>query len=84
MFAKHTSDNGLVSRFLFFIFCLFGPTPTAYGGSQARGPFRAVAASLRHSRICSIHRRSWQHWFLNPLSEARDRNQDLMDATQVC
>ena len=32
-----------------FIFCLFRATPTAYGGSQARGRIRAVAASLRQS-----------------------------------
>ena len=32
------------------VFCLFfRATPTAYGGSQARGRIRAVAASLRHS-----------------------------------
>ena len=29
---------------LFFVF--LGPAPTAYGGSQARGPVRATAASL--------------------------------------
>ena len=33
----------------FFFFCPFRATPTAYGGSQARGPVGAVAASLRHS-----------------------------------
>jgi len=35
--------------YLFLSFCLFRATPTAYGGSQARGPIRAVAAGLRHS-----------------------------------
>ena len=36
----------------FFFFCLFAvfwAAPAAYGDSQARGPIRAVAASLRHS-----------------------------------
>ena len=34
----------------FFIFCLFlRAAPTAYGGSQARGGMRAVAAVLHHS-----------------------------------
>ena len=33
--------------FFFFFFCLFGAA--AYGGSQARGPIGAVAASLHHS-----------------------------------
>ena len=32
-----------------FVFCLFGTTPTAYGGSQARGPIGAVAAGLCQS-----------------------------------
>ena len=36
----------------FFFFCLFAfsrASPAAYGGSQARGLIRAVAASLCHS-----------------------------------
>ena len=33
----------------FYLFCLFGAAPLAYGGSQARGWIGAVAASLRHS-----------------------------------
>ena len=39
------------SGILFFC-CFFGhfrATPTAYGGSQARGQIGGVAASLRHS-----------------------------------
>ena len=32
-----------------FCFGLFRATPTAYGGSQARGRIRAVAAGLHHS-----------------------------------
>ena len=38
--------------FYFFVFCLSAfswATPTAYVGSQARGPIRATAAGLRHS-----------------------------------
>ena len=38
--------------FLFFFwsfFVFFRATPTAYGGAQARGPVRAVAASLCQS-----------------------------------
>ena len=46
--------------FFFFVFCLYvvvvvvsiaisWAAPTAYGGSQARGPIGAVAASLHHS-----------------------------------
>ena len=38
-------------NFFFFVFCLFRAAPVAYGGSQARGLIRAVAAGLcqRHS-----------------------------------
>uniref|UniRef100_A0A8D0V3E8 Voltage-dependent L-type calcium channel subunit alpha n=1 Tax=Sus scrofa TaxID=9823 RepID=A0A8D0V3E8_PIG len=38
--------------FFFFFFCIFAfsrATPMAYGGSQAKGLIRAVAASLHHS-----------------------------------
>jgi len=51
----------------------------AYGGSQARGPVKAVAyttatatATGDLSHICDAHHRSWQCQILNPLSEARD------------
>ena len=36
-------------KMIFFFFGLFRVTPMAEGGSQARGPKRAVAASLCHS-----------------------------------
>ena len=35
--------------FYLFIFCLFRATPTAYGGSYARGLIRTVADGLHHS-----------------------------------
>ena len=35
--------------FIFLLFCFFRTAPMAYGGSQARGPFGATAASLRLS-----------------------------------
>ena len=34
---------------LLLLLCLFRAIPVAYGGSQARGPIRAVAAGLHHS-----------------------------------
>ena len=38
-----------------FLFCLFRATPTAYGGSQARGQVKAVAAILTpQSQQCQI------------------------------
>ena len=41
--------------FSFSFFCFLGPHPVAYGGSQARGRIRAVAAGLRpsHSNVRS-------------------------------
>ena len=41
----HDKHNGRVA----FFFLLFRATPVAYGGSQARGPIGAPAASLHHS-----------------------------------
>ena len=35
--------------FFFLVFCLFRAASVPYGGSQARGPIRAIATSLCHS-----------------------------------
>ena len=56
-------------------FCLFRAAHVAYGGSQARGLIRAVAADLHHS--------SWQRWILNPLIEARDGTRKLMIPSRI-
>ena len=45
--------------FFFFVFWSFRGAPVAYGGSQARGLIRAIAAILRHSHS---HARSLTHW----------------------
>ena len=47
----------------------------AYGGSQARGLIRAVAASLHHN--------SQQCWIPNPLSETRDQTHNLIVPSQI-
>ena len=73
------------SRFLLYFF-LFKATPVAYGSSQARGRMElqlqvyTTAAAIKDLNCiydlgCSL----WQHWILNPLSEARDRICILMD-----
>ena len=44
--------TGFFCSFFFcfvLFFCYFRASPTAYGGSQARGLIRDIAASLRHS-----------------------------------
>ena len=61
----------------------------AYGGSQARGRIRAVAADYTTatemtdpSRIC-LHHSSWQRPILNPLNKARDQTRNLMGTSGV-
>ena len=45
-----SSSNSSSASFSFlFFFGFFRATPTAYGGSQARGRIGAVAAGLHHS-----------------------------------
>ena len=75
--------------FVLFVF-VFRAAPTAYGGSQARGPIRAVAAACATatampdpSRVCHLCYRSWQLGILNPVSKARDQTCVLMDARQI-
>ena len=72
----------------FLSFCLFRAEPTAYGGSQARGPIGAVATGLHQSYSNSgsqpqLHHSSWQRWILDPLSKARDRTRNLMVPSQI-
>ena len=61
----------------------------AYGGSQASGLIRAIAADLHYSHsnnlshICDPHHRSWQPRILNPLSEARDQTCNLTIPSQI-
>ena len=59
----------------------FRAAPVAYGGSQARGPIRAAAASLAYttgtatpdpSRVCNLYHSSKQCQILNPQRGARD------------
>ena len=46
--ASRASDTSILT---FFFFVILGPYP--YGGSQARGPIGAEAASLHHSNARS-------------------------------
>ena len=58
----------------------------AYGGSQARGPVRAVATSLcqSHSNAGSdLHHSSRQRRILNPVIEARDQTCNLMVPSRI-
>ena len=71
--------DGLFMEVFFFFFSLSRATPTAYGGSQARGQIGTVVPELCHrtampelSHVCELHRNSHQWRILNPLSNARD------------
>ena len=64
--------------------------PLAYGSSQTRGkngtaaePYATAMAMLDPSYICHLLHSLWQHWMLNPLSEARDQTHNLMDTSWV-
>ena len=35
------------------------------------------------SRVCDLHRSSWQCWILNPLNEVRDQTFVLKDTSQI-
>ena len=71
---------GIEFVWIFFVcLCvwLLGAAPAAYEISHAKGGIGATAADLCHShscrdpsRICSLHRNSWQLGILHPLSEA--------------
>ena len=74
----------------FFFLGLFRAEPAAYGSSQARGRIRAAAyttaidiATQDPRHVCHLHHGSRQSRILNPLSDARDRIQVLMDTSQV-
>ena len=77
--------------YLFTNFCLFRATPAAYGGSQAKGQIRAIAAGLHYNHCNArpeltsgdLHHSSRQLRILNPLSEAGDQTCVLMDASQI-
>ena len=78
-----TGPQESVFFFCFILFCfvlllllLFRAAPAANGSSQARSQIRAAAAGL--------HLSSQQRQILNPLSEARDQAQVLIDTSRTC
>ena len=78
--------------FFFFVFLPFlGPLPMAYGGSQARGLIRAVAASLRQShsnegselRLRPTPQLTAMLDCYNPLSKGRDGSRNFMVPSRI-
>ena len=62
--------------------------PAACGGSQGGVKSKpqllayATATAMQdQSRVCDLHQGSQQHQILTPLSKARDRTRNLMDAS---
>ena len=45
--------------------------------------YTTATATQDPSHVCNLHHSSWQHWILNPLSEARDQTCILIDTSQV-
>ena len=83
---------GSIPFFFFFFFChfVFGATPVAYGGSQARGPIGAVATANATAtampdlrQVCDLQHSSLQCWILNPLSKVRDQTLNLMVSSWI-
>ena len=46
--------------------------------------YATATAMPNPSLIYDLHHILWQHWILNPLSEARDLTCTLMDISQIC
>ena len=85
----HSLRGAYMSRSTFFFF-LCRAAPVAYGSSQIRVKlelqllaYTTATATQDLSYACNLHHSSWQHWILNPLSEARDQTHILMDTSQV-
>ena len=84
---NHIQKAPLLSLSLFsFLFFIgrFRASPTAYGGSQARGVARASHSHSHDlSLVCNLHHSSRQCWILNPLSKAKDQTCVFMNTSQI-
>ena len=84
----HLHKRNLSSNFILFylFFCFLGlhlqhmEVPRLGVELELQLPAYTIAtATPALSHICNLHHSSWQHWILNPQSEARDRTCILMD-----
>ena len=77
--------------FLFFFFFFFlGPhlqqieVPRLEGELEVQLPAYTTATAMWDPNcICNLHHSSWQHWILNPLSEAMDCTHILIDTSRI-
>ena len=72
------------------LFFFFRATPTAYGGSQARGIITATETAYTTatetsdlSRVCNLYHSSRQCRILNPLSKTRNGTHNLTVPIQI-
>ena len=77
------------SSFHFFSFCLFRAAPRHMEvprlGVESELQLQAYTTAIAtwdSSRVCNLHHSTQQSWILNPLSEARDQTQVLVDTSQ--
>ena len=68
----HFKSSFIILFYLFLFFGISWAAPTPYGGSQARGLIRAVAASLYHS-----HSNAGSELCLRPTPQLRVKWVDL-------
>ena len=76
--------------FFFFFFCFLGShsrhmkVPRLGVKSELQlQAYTETTATPDPSRICDLRHNSWQHWILDPLSDARDRTSVLMDTSWI-
>ena len=80
----------VIRCFNFFFFCFLGPHSwhmevTRLGvESELQLPAHATAiATQEPNHVCDLHHGSRQHQILNPLSKARNRTCNLMEASRI-
>ena len=80
----------LFFSFSFFFFGFLGPHPQHMEvprlgvKSQPQLPaYATVTATPDPSHVYNLHHSSWQHWILNPLSDARDQTHIFMDTSRI-
>ena len=74
--------------FFFFFFLIFRAAPATYGSSKVKSELQLLAdatdtATRDPNHICDLHRRWWQCWVLNLLSEARNWTHIFMETSQI-
>ena len=87
---SYSIQNFILFQFYFLTFVFLGPhlqhmeVPRLGAESELLPPAYATAtATPDPSHVYDLRNSSWQHWILNPLSEARDRTRSLMVPSRI-